>query len=226
MRLLFTFLFGITTSLFAGDFEVKLDDFTKVDARGNFKVTLKQGDHCAAHVINNDEKVEDEKIVLEVKGGVLEIKIKGDTFFERDLEIVITYKKLYGIHSTNGTWLIAEDVLEGQEISLSCNKGGKIKADVKAENLECKISGGGSIKVSGTAELANYEISGGGALAASFLEAKSLGVTVKAGGEVICYATEKLDIQITSGGSVSYKGDPKEFTQNTTLGGKIEKIGE
>ena len=207
----------------AGEFEVKLDDFTELKARGNFKVTLKKGDENVARVINNDPDVDDEKFEFEVEGSVLELKIKGDIAQERDAEVIITYKTLHSIESYRACWLIVENVLEGDAINLHVDTGGKIKAAVNTKNLTCKIFSGGSIRVKGKADFAEYNISAGGTIGAIDVDCPNTLAKVKAGGEVICTANDKLEIKITTGGKVSYKGDPKEMKEKV-FGGTVEKL--
>ena len=224
MKTLFSILFlAVLSTSIAGEFEVKLDDFTELKARGNYKVTLKKGEENVARIINNDPEVDDEKFELEVEGNVLEVKIKGDIAKERDVEIIITYKTLYAIESYRGCWLIAEDVLEGDEITLKVDTGGKIKASVDTKSLTCKILSGGSIRVKGKTDFAEYSISAGGTIGAIDVECPNTLAKVKAGGEVICTANDKLEIKITTGGTVSYKGTPKELKEKV-LGGTIEKL--
>ena len=208
----------------AGHFDVKVDHFTTVNALGNFTVTLIKSDVEKVSVLNDDEELKDEKILVEVDGSELKIKIKNDAYKERELEVIVYYKSLTEIHSKRGIRLTVKETLEADQITLNSYSGGKIKAKVMCETLKCSISKGGSIRVEGQSSIAEYKISAGGTIASVNNKADKILAKVSMGGEVICSANGKLDVEISSGGTVSYKGDPTEYSEKITLGGKVEKL--
>ena len=208
----------------AGNFDVEIDHFTGVLAMGNFKVTLKKGDVDKVEVINNDEDIIDEKIVCEVEKDVLKLRLKGDTYKERDIEIIVTYTDLSQITSKLGCRLTVEGEMGVDEIEFNSESGGKIKATVASKKVKASISAGGSIRLSGEVDEVEYKISAGGTIGAVSLKANEVKAQVTAGGEIICSVKSVLAIKITSGGNVAYIGDPEGYEQNITLGGKITKM--
>ncbi len=208
----------------AGEFELGFKDINAVKILGNFKVTLKKGTEEKVRVINNDEKIIDEKILCEKKGKELILRIKGDTYKERDIEIVVTYINLIELTSKYGCRAEVKGKLTGGEIVLNSESGGKIKCTVDCDFVQATINTGGSIRVLGESKKARYKIGAGGTIAAANNKVKEVNAIVTAGGEVICAAIDKLTIKITSGGNVSYLGDPKEYEESIKLGGKINKM--
>ncbi len=222
ITLLLTLGFGAN----AGEFEEQLDHFTNIKAAGNFKVTLKKGEKEMATIINEDANVDDDKIILEVEEDELSIRIKGDTYKERVLEIVIIYVELESVTSKLGCRLTIDDSLSTDKIEFISDSGGKIRATVAAKKLFATVSAGGSIHLDGAANTAYYKVKAGGTIGAVSVQADKVEATVKAGGEIICSVENDLSIKITSGGSVSYFGDPEGYEQNITLGGKIHKMSK
>jgi hypothetical protein len=225
MKSILTFLFFATSLVAsASHYDVKVDHFTTVNAIGNFAVTLIKSDVDKVSVLNDDEELDDAKIIVEVDGSELKIKIKNDAYRERELEVMVYYTSVTEVHSKRGIRLTVKETLVGDQITLNSYSGGKIKATVKCETLKCAISKGGSIKVDGVAAIAEYKISAGGAIAAIHMDVPKILAKVSMGGEVICSANGKLDIEISSGGNVSYQGEPTEYSEKITLSGKVEKL--
>jgi hypothetical protein len=210
----------------AGTFELELEDFTSIRAAGNYKVILKKGDVNKAEIVNDDEDVDDDNILLEVVRDELRVRLKADTYKERDIEIVITYKTLNLITAKKGCRVTFDQTIEKNRMEFEAESGGKIKAEVKTKKVIASISAGGSIHLNGTTDEAEYNVSAGGTIGAVSLAADKVIATVKAGGEIICSVENDLSIKITSGGNVSYFGEPGAYEQNITLGGKIKKMNK
>jgi hypothetical protein len=138
--------------------------------------------------------------------------------------VIIYYKKVKEINSKRGIWLVVQDTIVQEDLILKCANGGKIKADVKCETVDLHISSGGSIKLTGEVDIAEYRISTGGTIGAVNTKANTVFARISTGGEIICSVKNKLDININTGGTVSYKGQPEEYAEKIVLGGKIEKL--
>lgn len=210
----------------AGIFEVELEDFTSIRAAGNYKIILKKGDVNKAEVVNDDDAIDDENILMDVVRDELRVRLKADTYKEREIEIIITYKDINLLTAKKGCRVVFDQAIEKDKMEFVAESGGKIKAEVKTKKVIAEISAGGSIHLKGTTDEAEYNVSAGGTIGAVSLNADKAIVTVKAGGEIICTVENDLAIKITSGGNVSYYGEPKAYEQKITLGGKITKMNK
>lgn len=209
---------------YGGEFKRDVEEFNMVSIQGNFKAKLRVGDAYSVSVINNEEDLDDQKIVTEVKNKVLKVRIKGDLYSEKEVEVIITCKSIDEIEARAGCKLEAIDELKGDDLVLKVDAGGKIKAKINVNKFGAEISAGGSIHVSGIAEQSKLQVSAGGTIGAISLKSKITEAKVTAGGEIICLAGEELKVNITSGGNVSYLGVPDAFEQKVTLGGTITKL--
>ncbi|UKN02943.1 DUF2807 domain-containing protein [Paracrocinitomix mangrovi] len=212
---------------FAGEKEEDLSDFTSVESNGNFKLFLKKGDKNHIKVINNEPELEDNQIVWEVKGGKLSLDIKKTLFKKLELEIYVTYNELSTIDAKGGSWIQVENVLTGNEIELNCSTDGIISAelDCKTVNASIAATGNGNIKLRGKADYVNLKVATGGFITAKALEAKEVVAKISSGGEISCWAKEKMDLKVTIAGVIKYiyDGDEANFKEKTT-GGEIKKF--
>lgn len=214
-------LSGLTT--FAGTINPEVTYFNQVRFLGNYKVLLQKGTTQKVEIKNNDASLLDEKIVCEVEDSVMTIRIKGDTYKAKMMEVVVTYTDLNEISAKFGCEVTANDVFTN-DITFNSESGGKIKAAVDCANVTATINASGSIHLNGTTKNAVYKVGAGGTIGAIDLAATKVFAQVSAGGEIICAVIDDLSIKITSGGNVSYYGNPEAYEQNIALGGKITKM--
>lgn len=215
---------AITFQLSAGEINKSVDPFTTVEVTGNYKVTMIESTEEKVVILNNDENVEDEKILITVEGGTLDIRIKGDTYKERMMEVTIYYIKVNQIDANRGARVTVNNVIKSDVVTFNCNSGGQVKAQIEAGTAKLKISKDGLINVTGTATIAELEVNTAGTLAASQLITESASAKVTMGGSISVYATKKLSASVTSGGSISYKGNPETFEESVKIAGTITKL--
>lgn len=219
--LLISFFF--TFSAKAGEFEISLENFRLVKVVGKFKVNLVQSTEDKIKITNHSD-LSDNRIITEINGNELLVKIKRDVYKGRNIEVTIFYKHIIGVTASKGAIIESSDTLGGDFVRLDAEFGGKIKIPIACETLDATITTGGSIHISGKCDLALYEVSAGGTIGAISVEATKVEAKIRAGGEIICKVIDELKIKIVSGGTVSYMGDPKGLEQDVTLGGNIAKL--
>jgi len=225
INFLLTALFASFVSLVnAGEIDKKVDAFSTVIITGNFRISMVESTEEKVTVSNNDVNITDDKILITVTGGTLDIKIKGDTFKERDMDFTIYYKKVSHIEAKKGARVTLQNTLKGDVIIFNCSMGGHVKGNIEAGTAKLKISNDGLINVSGTSTLAEMEVSTGGTLEAGMLVTETSSAKVTAGGSIKVNATKKLTATVVSGGTISYKGNPVEFVESIKLGGTITKL--
>ena len=222
MKTLLTLILLVsTTLLFAGNKTIKVSDFNSIVAIGNYKVTLIKSDKNSVEFINKDDKVTDEKINVIVEGAQLTLKIKNDTYVQRDIEFKVYYKEIIEITSKKGALINGKDVFTGTKVELLVNMGGRIDIMLDCQNIEATVKNGGTVKISGKTNNAEYFISKGGSIVAFDLYASVVRSEVLFGGEITLYAKKTLDALVKSGGTIKFKGNPSEVSQDVKLGGNI-----
>ncbi len=217
-------ILGSVVNVNAGDFTPNVAFFNQIRILGNYKVFIEKGTEQKIEIKNNAPEIIDEKIICEVKDSVLTVRIKGDTYKERAIEVYITYTDLQQLTAKSGCIVEVKNVMEQDSMSFFSESGGKIKAHVNSQFVLASISAGGSIHLEGSAKEAEYRVNAGGTIGVVSLIAKKVFAQITAGGEIICRVEDDLSIKITSGGNVSYMGTPEAYEQNITLGGKISKM--
>ena len=82
--------------------------------------------------------------------------------------------------------------------------------NLKAETVSAEASSSGDVTLKGVCHSAKLEASSAGDIEADGLKAEKVVANASSSGDVTCYASESLDVSISSAGEVGYKGNPKQ----------------
>lgn len=86
---------------------------------------------------------------------------------------------------------------------------------LKAETVNVKASSSGDVSITGVCRSAKFEASSAGDIEADELKADEVIAKSSSSGDVTCYASEKLEVSISSAGNVGYKGNPKQILNHS-----------
>lgn len=203
---------------------IELDEFFNINVVGNFKVTLIKGNSHKVKVINKDASVLDENIVVENDGSELLIKLKKDTYVEREIIFIVYYKELFNIKARRGAYIGGEEKIFSESITVEVASGGHVQLSVDSKSINFSIRNGGIIDVKGKVESTKFYVSKGGNIAASKLITQSANAEILFGGEIVLNVTNSIVAVVKSGGTIKYKGKPKRVSEDIKLGGRIIKL--
>lgn len=229
MKYIFLFIFcslSIIGSLFSQETKiVKLGDFKDITFTGKFVVQMSYQENPQAEIVLGDVEVELDKIQFNYSGDELNVKYLGSIIGDKEIDILIRVPSIEKITVKSGSEVrVLESLkLNNENLELEVSTGGKIRAHVQTESLSTKITSGGSIHVTGNTNLFEAKIRTGGTIEAKKLTANEIIAQVNLGGEINCFANEKLDAKVSGGGTINYAGDAK-VEESVKMGGAIEKI--
>ncbi|MEM1122566.1 MAG: DUF2807 domain-containing protein, partial [Bacteroidota bacterium] len=100
--------------------------------------------------------------------------------------------------------------------------GGSGEIDVDQNSLEVSVSEGGNLKLRGKTNWQEIKVATGGTLSAYKLTASNSIVKANTGGSAKIMTTESIDARANTGGSITYKGDPKKVQEKDSLSGSVK----
>jgi hypothetical protein len=164
-------------------------------------------------------------ITTEVKNGKLYIEFENIVFGITNIKpinIYLTIKDLKEIRASSGSSVTSESINTGElSIDLGSGASGELVVDVK--NLTVEMSSGAQLEISGKTENQKVGLSSAGSYEAEDLESKTAVMDLSSGARAVINVTEKLDVDISSGGSLKYIGSP-EIISNISSGGELKSI--
>jgi hypothetical protein len=194
--------FGKTTGSGTMKLEKRnLPAFNAVEISGAYDVEIVVQKEQSLEVEGDDNLLP--LIKTEVKNGVLSINNEHSFSTKHKLRVRISLPSLDGI-STSG----ASDILA---------------SDVKSEEFKINASGAGNLQVSGETITLEVEVSGAGEIDAKDLHAKKVIITSSGAAQADVYASEELRANVSGAGNITYYGDPKTVSEDTSGAGSISK---
>lgn len=118
--------------------------------------------------------------------------------------------------------IIAEDILEADELELGIYGSGSITTSVNAALLRSEINGSGSLTIDGTAPVHKIEIKGSGKVKARKLDNDICEIKVMGSGNSYVSVGSALDAEIAGSGDIYVSGSPRIIARINGTGRIIE----
>lgn len=221
MKKLLTLLLLISATSFAQEtIERELGSFDEIKIFNGLNVTLKQDSNSSIEITG---KKADEVVVKNVNGRLKLSMRFPETFNSDDAKVTIFYADEISVIDVNeGSYITSDETLKQQNVELKAQEGAIIDLDVNVKYLEVKSVTGASIVISGNTENQNIEVTTGGSYKAYDLKSNYTSVTSATGSLARVTVSELLDAKVRLGGTVYYKGNPKEVKTKKIIGGTIK----
>lgn len=95
--------------------------------------------------------------------------------------------------------------------------------DVTQDDVDLTINGSGDIRAKGQASELSATINGSGRLLAEDLETEEASVTLSGSGSADIHATQRVRAEVMGSGTVSYSGEPEEVRPSVLGSGSIDR---
>ncbi len=166
------------------------------------------------------------KIITEVEGGILKIYIKEKSWFNmnwnsKPRKVYVSFKTLDKIDASAGSDVVSENRFKLDELKIDASSGSDVKLDLEANQVNVGSSSGSDVSLKGSANNLHVDASSGSDIDASELQAKNCNASVSSGSDIKVNVTENLDANASSGGDISYSGNPKTKDINESSGGDV-----
>lgn len=200
--------------------------FDELKVTGNVLVELTAGDKesISVEIIDNKSDLTLDKIVTEVDGKTLKIRMTNLKARKDKIKVLVTYKDLRDISANAGCKVIVNSLIKGDKLVAKANSGSIIRLKVDLNTIDLNSSEGGLINISGNVKTQETTVGTGGETHSFNLKSNTAFAKVTTGGKIDLFASNKIDAQVRMGGEINFKGDPKDVTKKVSLGGSINKL--
>lgn len=167
-----------------------------------------------------------EKIITKVEGGILKIYIKEKSWFNMNWnknprKVYVSFKNLDKLEASAGSDVNSQGVLKFDKLNLDASSGSDIKLELDVNELSVESSSGSDISLKGKASFVQADASSGSDIHASELQTKKCIATASSGSDIRIYVTDELNANASSGGDISYSGNPAQKDINESSGGDV-----
>ncbi|WP_369048274.1 head GIN domain-containing protein [Tenacibaculum sp. UWU-22] len=198
-----------------------LGDFNEIKVYNGIEVELIKSTVQKAEISG----AKADKVTIKNDGKTLKILLKLPETLASDKAMVRLYynKNIAIIDGNEGATITGKD-LNQPELEVKVQEGAFINLVVNTNYLKVKASSGGVLKLSGTTKNQEVNVDLGGVYHGYKLLARDLSiVNAGSGAKAEINAGDILDLKVTFGGSIYYKGEPKSLKNKKVIGGIIEQ---
>ena len=206
----------IGTTVFADT--KSLSPFDEIILSGNVSALLVEGEEESIDIKNNEARLD-----FYVEGKSLKVKATDLVKYNKTptIKVIITYKKLRGLRARAGASAYTEQPISGDQLDLKFSSGASGEIEVVQNSLEINVSEGGNLELRGETDWQEIKVATGGILSAYKLKAANTVVKANTGGNAKVTTTKSIDARANTGGSITYKGDPRKVQEKDGLSGTI-----
>lgn len=201
----------------------KIYPFDRITVMGNINCELVKGGESGRIEIFT-KNIQADKVVTQLSGGKLQIRQKIGLFDGALIRVKVYYDSLTDIQASAGASITSDEVFGNRHLKLGASMGSIMKIRSTAYNVDVSSEQGSEVILSGQAHRLEIDINTGGKVKAFDLDAELCSVEITAGGTAEVFVTGELDTEVSLGGTIRYKGDPKDVYRNTNLGGNIYPV--
>ena len=177
-------------------------------------------------VVVEAESEDLDKIITRIEGGILKIYIREKSWFNLNWnkdprKVYVSFKLLNKLEASAGSDVISQDLLKLEKLNLDASSGSDVKLELEASDIVVESSSGSDIFLKGKVSVLQANASSGSDINANELQAKKCTASVSSGSDVRVNVTEKLNADASSGGDITYSGNPKTKDINESSGGDV-----
>ena len=196
-------------------------NFDAVEASEGLDVIINQ-DNATAISVEADENLQD-LILTEVRGNTLKVHCKKSIGRATARKVFITMPVIKKLESNSGADIWSMGVIKGDVIHLKTSSGADLQVEIEATDVVLESSSGSDLEVRGKATNVSAHASSGSDINAAALDALNAMAEASSGADISVSSTEKIEIKTSSGGDVSYRGNPAIVQKKGDMPEKIFK---
>ncbi len=218
----FIFLF-LTSSLVKSQITIiELEDYKNVKVYNGIHLELIKSDTQKIEVSGKKK----EKLKIKNSRGTVKISLKfPNLYLKEKLHIKLFYNKDIILIDANEGSLITSKGIKQPYLEAKAQEGATIDLQVKTKHLKIKSITGGIIIVKGNTQNQEIDIDLYGVYKAYGLDVlDKTSINAGTGAKAEINSGEIMDVKVSFGGSVFYKGTPKIIQDKKIAGGIIKQM--
>jgi len=206
-----------------------LSGFSAVSVAGSFDVYIVQGNTESVKVEADDDVID--KIMTEVKGGVLKIYTKSNSGFnwswggnDKKRIVRVVAKDLNNISLAGSGDVFFKEGFRTQSLVVNLTGSGDITGKIDVKSLQSSVVGSGDVTLDGRAETSTVKVAGSGDFTGKNLLTTNTTVRVVGSGDASVNASQQIDASVAGSGDIHYTGTAKQVSTSKSGSGEIHRF--
>ncbi len=198
----------------------KVEDFTKIEVSGSYKIILVQDSSLSLNISADDNLLE--YIKTSVDGNTLSIKNKN--ICSDDITVTIGVRNLEEIHTSGAVELSSNGKIKTGDINLHFSGSTKTTLDLNAARVSTQGSGSTEINLTGQASTHDIELSGSGNVNAFDFIVGDYNIHTSGSTDCQINVLRALNVHSSGSSSIQYRGNPTEVNNDKSGSSSLEKV--
>lgn len=201
-----------------------------VAVSGSIDLFLSQGNEESVVISGDDPKWRD-KVITEVKDGILHIYLENKNKVQIDwglhpkrLRAYVSVKDIDYLSNAGSGKTHVEGKLKSDKLKIDVAGSGNVDAAVDVKKLSANLSGSADADFSGNAENCDLHISGSGNIRNYDFAASYCDASISGSGNIRITVTKELSAHISGSGNVYIKGDGLIRDYSASGSGKFKRV--
>ena len=209
-----------------------LESFDKVEILGCFDTEMIQSDKESIVLEIKDRQIRRDDIRIKVSGKKLKVSLRMEGVFRNGdcdrakVSLKIYYKNIEELETGVGAEVRVNVPIKAHSIDIDVHTGSNLEIEVEAKNLKLSVNTGANLKIRGQAEEQEASLNTGANLYAYDLDCKAVYIRSNTGAVAKVRVSEYIEASAGTGGSISYRGNPKRQDIRTILGGDVVQVSQ
>jgi hypothetical protein len=212
-----------------GDGNIRTEDrpvsnFKNVEVSGSAKVMVSQNDRSSVKVEGDENLLPYIEVIQQGDKVIVRERPGYHLIPSGDLRIYVSTPIFNNIDASGACDIIGQNKITNPEaLEMQVNGAGEIRMEVDAPRLQARVTGSGSIYLKGQTKDVALDLTGAGHAHCYDLLAENTKVDISGAGSAEVYASVKLDASVSGAGTVTYKGNATDVSQNVGGAGSVHK---
>jgi hypothetical protein len=200
----------------------KVDDFTKIDVSGGYKITLKQDSSLSLKITADDNVMK--YIRTTVDGDKLRISTKKNICAKKAIEIVIGVRNLDGLKGSGAIEMASNGKLNVKDLAIQLSGASKVNLDLNATSVTTKGTGATEINLKGQAASHTVNLTGSGKVYALDFVVGKYDIETTGASECKINVLTDLNVHTTGASEIEYRGNPTNVNTSKAGASSVKKI--
>lgn len=199
-----------------------VEPFTEIELGGSMKLVLKQDSSQSLRIVA-DDNIQD-RIETRVRGNKLRIEMDGNFCETGPITIYASARTFEGIEASGAVEVLSDGLLSSEQFFLGLSGSSKVKLNLNTGDMRTDASGATEVALSGQARSHEIKMSGSGEVEALDFVVGNYRIRTSGASEMKINALNELDVESSGASEVSYRGNPKNVTNNNSGASSLNKI--
>lgn len=199
----------------------EVGDFDEIEVSRGMNVYINYGSPAKVVVVADENLHRD--IITDEDGDVLKVYVNANIREAKEKKVIITIDKLTAIEASSGSNIYTQNPFSSRHTEIKASSGSNITMEFNAETLKADCSSGANIILSGVSKESELEASSGANVKAEALKSDKGILRVSSGSNVFATVTNELEAKASSGGTITYYGNPTSTSIKKSSGGSVNQ---